>query len=216
MTDGQLEDWVKNFHDTLRVVEECTQTPEQKREVPVKIVMNVSDRTGKSREIIKEKKIPNGFVERIKVDTQFFSSFTQEMSEEMYPEITSAGPWMCSASPRNCKNKAETCIAGWTSYVDYPSPYAMCFETISCIPICRKNPSCETRARSDQRKVAKRSEYANLLVPRNCSWQLCGKLETPERRHFKCSRCKVAYYCSKKCQRNHWRDTHKDRCAPKK
>lgn len=30
---------------------------------------------------------------------------------------------------------------------------------------------------------------------------------------FRCSRCKSAYYCSRKCQKKHWRSGHKFDCV---
>ena len=40
----------------------------------------------------------------------------------------------------------------------------------------------------------------------------CGKTEEPGETFNHCSRCKVVSYCSKACQKQHWRGGHKDTC----
>ena len=37
----------------------------------------------------------------------------------------------------------------------------------------------------------------------------CGKATTG---HARCSRCKVAWYCGRECQRSHWRAGHREAC----
>merc|ERR1712096_65399 len=39
----------------------------------------------------------------------------------------------------------------------------------------------------------------------------CGKYEEEDRRFQKCSRCKLAFFCSKTCFKKNWKD-HKARC----
>ena len=41
----------------------------------------------------------------------------------------------------------------------------------------------------------------------NCLKQTCKKLS-------RCSRCKIAHYCSKECQKDHWKNGHKKQCKP--
>jgi hypothetical protein len=40
----------------------------------------------------------------------------------------------------------------------------------------------------------------------------CKKKETKEELLKVCARCKVTPYCSKKCQKTHWQNGHKDSC----
>merc|ERR1719473_1259844 len=42
----------------------------------------------------------------------------------------------------------------------------------------------------------------------------CGKLESVGEEMMKCGRCKLAFYCSKRCQRKNWK-THKLHCKKK-
>jgi len=38
--------------------------------------------------------------------------------------------------------------------------------------------------------------------------------EDQELELLRCSKCKTARYCSKDCQRQHWRDGHREECKP--
>ena len=38
-------------------------------------------------------------------------------------------------------------------------------------------------------------------------------VETEDKPHKPCSKCKVAYYCSVLCQKQHWKEGHKQQCG---
>jgi MYND finger len=40
----------------------------------------------------------------------------------------------------------------------------------------------------------------------------CGKPDATEKRHDRCGRCRLARYCSRACQEEHWRTAHKFLC----
>ena len=42
----------------------------------------------------------------------------------------------------------------------------------------------------------------------------CFKEEEPGERLLQCARCKAARYCSRECQKAHWRAEHKRSCVP--
>ena len=48
-------------------------------------------------------------------------------------------------------------------------------------------------------------------IPNGCSY--CGERQQNLQR---CGRCKSEFYCSKVCQKQHWKDGHKNKCKGKK
>ena len=52
-----------------------------------------------------------------------------------------------------------------------------------------------------------------------CSWRGCRKEEPKEeatdseKKFLCCSRCWIERYCSKPCQKMHWRDGHREACS---
>ncbi|CBK22885.2 uncharacterized protein [Blastocystis hominis] len=53
-----------------------------------------------------------------------------------------------------------------------------------------------------------------MSAVRSCSNPLCGNTESRPGEFKKCSRCKSACYCSKKCQSAHWKNGHREECKP--
>jgi len=47
---------------------------------------------------------------------------------------------------------------------------------------------------------------------RTCSNPACEKVEEKLRQFKRCNRCKVTSYCTKKCQKAHWKGAHKKQC----
>ena len=45
---------------------------------------------------------------------------------------------------------------------------------------------------------------------KTCGW--CEGSQEKGERFNSCSRCKVVVYCSKACQKEHWRNGHRDTC----
>ena len=50
-----------------------------------------------------------------------------------------------------------------------------------------------------------------MLPTGETCWQ-CGTAFNPHLK--KCGRCEKAYYCSKDCQKKHWKSGHKRNCQP--
>uniref|UniRef100_A0A7S2XN94 phytol kinase n=1 Tax=Attheya septentrionalis TaxID=420275 RepID=A0A7S2XN94_9STRA len=53
---------------------------------------------------------------------------------------------------------------------------------------------------------------ASALAP--CANPACNKFELDVKSFAKCSRCKKVAYCSRACQGDHWKLTHKQKCRP--
>lgn len=49
-----------------------------------------------------------------------------------------------------------------------------------------------------------------------CNYSNCGKVEDKMGTYKACSRCKNAHYCSRECQKAHWKANHKKVCEPVK
>jgi hypothetical protein len=84
--------------------------------------------------------------------------------------------------------------------------------------------SKEFETRSDGSKVASRQNFVPLYNDKSMTEQLvkvagthcdcCGKSreELGLATLMICTRCKMAYYCSKECQKAQWKDGHKQAC----
>lgn len=80
------------------------------------------------------------------------------------------------------------------------------------VPVCRGSDACTQEGRricsEEFMRERVRIAAANPTIPmqRVCAW--CKTQEAPntnkEARFLKCSRCRVAHYCSFKCQRESW------------
>ena len=79
--------------------------------------------------------------------------------------------------------------------------------------------TCFTKAVNDHRKLSKKKTVSYLLKKaekervralRECI--LCRAFESGGCKFMCCGQCKVHFYCSKKCQRRHWK-THKHECV---
>jgi len=61
---------------------------------------------------------------------------------------------------------------------------------------------CDIRERVTRRGRTPKQGYSSCCT--------CGQMK-PSKVHMKCGSCKMAYYCSRKCQRDHW-PSHKVSC----
>lgn len=75
--------------------------------------------------------------------------------------------------------------------------------------LIKKMPTKHIRARLKS-SIAKSETLRHF---EKCANLECTKTETLAKRFHVCSRCKLAHYCSKKCQREHWKAKHKRRCC---
>jgi len=82
--------------------------------------------------------------------------------------------------------------------------FAKTFEDGVRVPI---NPK---RAEKLTKKAAKLGNEEARVKLNKC--HACDKVDPTGSEFKRCSRCKVALYCSADCQRNHWKDGHKEDC----
>jgi hypothetical protein len=45
-----------------------------------------------------------------------------------------------------------------------------------------------------------------------CTWHKCKKIESKPGEFKSCARCRLKYYCSRKCQVKDWKNGHKEKC----
>ena len=65
----------------------------------------------------------------------------------------------------------------------------------------------------EKRPSAKEKKKHAVPSLRDCAW--CGAPEGLKcDAHKQCGRCKMTYYCSKGCQKKHWKAFHKEGCTP--
>ncbi|XP_066280805.1 uncharacterized protein [Branchiostoma lanceolatum] len=68
-------------------------------------------------------------------------------------------------------------------------------------PVANGSSVCPEKVQVKKRKI------------RECGF--CGKLSTPEQKFSKCGSCLHVYYCSRDCQKQHWKSGHKNQCRKK-
>lgn len=73
---------------------------------------------------------------------------------------------------------------------------------------------CIGRFHTNQKKITFKiigiDNIINCITPICCSF--CKKLKNKEIKFYRCSACKVVYYCSAECQKQHWTITHYVTC----
>lgn len=67
----------------------------------------------------------------------------------------------------------------------------------------REMPDDVTPAATEKKKVRTRMK---------CSSYVCENVEAKVGDYKHCSACRLKYYCSRKCQKQHWRDGHQKEC----
>lgn len=74
--------------------------------------------------------------------------------------------------------------------------------------------SCGDRVRSNMMYLHSSESLVDRLLPGGTECDCCGKKaeEMAGGELLQCSRCKLAYYCSAQCQKQRWKDGHKQAC----
>ena len=96
---------------------------------------------------------------------------------------TLASKMLCRVSPNFCE---------YVLFTDQPDGVVAFLKTL----------------RAPESDCAHRSKHG---VVRYCQW--CQRTVLPDKKLSRCSRCKVVFYCSSKCQDIHWKTIHKHRCV---
>jgi len=61
--------------------------------------------------------------------------------------------------------------------------------------------------------ISKTAAAAEVKTRSKCAYFKCQKVESKLREFKACAKCKVAFYCSRKCQKRHWKNGHQESCG---
>ena len=72
---------------------------------------------------------------------------------------------------------------------------------------------CSVNATGKERKRYRKEQYAKLVQRAHCGWSECSNTGNDTTGTMKmCGRCKMSYYCSRRCQKKAWKQGHKQCC----
>lgn len=201
---------------TKNQMKACEVTDYQQLIVPVLFTATVSDPTGKTFNVSHPLQFTCGVIDAIRTDPQFLKKVIDLKFQELDTlVIENNGPWQCSASPKVCTKEAVSCTFGAIS-TDFKNPFASRIYADVAVLWC-KSKECYTRATQNLRKLTRR-KFRGRTGPRTnmrvCSNNECSMIEPPDTKFFRCTVCKIAFYCSQECQVTDWRKHgHKRICA---
>jgi hypothetical protein len=188
------------------------------RMVPVDFLANLlyRDRDGSDSPVVFEKEfmLPAGDIERGKTDRKYRLNVIGDMIRRSRTEMMSLRPsWNC-----------YSCQGDFYKFASIPSGLTSSDENgrVPCrlflIPVC-----------SDGRCITSSTQEINPIIARAAKatgnrrkshpdrgiqfCRKCDEVDDASERFKQCSRCKVAYYCSRECQKEHWK-IHKKECLP--
>jgi hypothetical protein len=186
------------------------------RIVPVDFDANIIHR-GRDGSVVnipyeKEFMLPAGDIERAITDQRHRSLILSNMLRQSHTEMLSLRPsWHC-----------YSCRGDFLKFCPFPSGLGGTDEngrvpcSVYLFPVC-SDGKCATSAThvfNSKLAGAAKATGTDYHPDRGVPYcRQCRKSDDASERFSKCSRCKVSYYCSRDCQRNHWA-IHKKECVP--
>ena len=182
----------------------------------------VSDIDGHRREFSFAEQVSASELQRLRSDREYSIEYLSARCCRQMSAMMQAEPWVCSAREDECRERAVKLVFTPMNYIHKDPP---CIHDIGPIPICR-DPKCNVAAHLTHREIAK-------MFSRECQKQgitakgessfysrkarvcaNCGRSGEGSA-ILTCGRCRIAYYCNRDCQTNHWK-IHRKGCADNK
>jgi hypothetical protein len=195
-----------------------TMAKSSERMVPVDFSATIlyRGRDGSDSPVMFEKEfmLPAGDIERGKTDRTYRGNVIGDMIRRSQHEMMSLKPsWYCY-SCRGDFHHFHSVPSGLTNADGNGRVPCRLF----LMPLCGDG-RCATSSTQEFNSVlagsAKATGTKRTFHP-DRGIQICRKCEKCDdasERFKQCSRCKVAYYCTRDCQKNHW-SVHKKECVP--
>ncbi|KAI9016874.1 hypothetical protein DFJ74DRAFT_678661 [Hyaloraphidium curvatum] len=145
-----------------------------------------------------------GFLQNLKADPTPAQRIVKTYFDQLLPELLKSDP--------------QTCLVCRTSTSQYVTVQTIDWREGSWTVRSVVFPSCEPcssvvhkRGSSWQKWNGLEQDGKRIKATQVCNG--CGACSTDKSNFQRCSRCKVASYCSRECQRDHWSE-HKKICRP--
>lgn len=161
-------------------------------------------------------KLPHGAIALARVDTKFCFEMLESFSQSRHGDWVKLRPWICGACGASSASKL---VVSFPANADTSMPMDAPIR-VYIFPVC-DDENCALLQRQVIDKAMKaaskvhKSQGSSSMSLKYC--EHCRKYEPNDGPLFsKCSRCKTVTYCSKECQRKHWK-VHRKVCqAPPK
>ena len=158
----------------------------------------------------KDKKVPVAWLVKARQDEAFCRNLQLTIWMQKHNEfMAETGPWKCQGL---CGGEIAKFLVSRPHFKIDESP-PLLIDPI-CIPVCGL-PECSLRAKQMEEGIF--NHTMKMLNIRHDMVVECAQCEkkghdTGPNKLLRCGQCLVTHYCSKNCQKKHWKAEHKVVC----